>query len=893
MKKAIWIISGLLTIIISLAYFYFRSSLVINAKSEVFSYVSNNTSVVISLQYESDLSDIFKDDQNIPSLLYSDFTSELQKLDELIKGNQQILQNIKSKSVYIACKKINAKTIGNTYIVAIPELNTDDLSTLFNKDDEPVAYAKSRAFESENIYHYQSNNLSFFYAFDQSYLIISFYPNLVEEAIRTKSNRIGLDKNQSLQAWQNKEKDSKSLLKVYVNHSQLKEFYGVFCKLPLQKSLMISEDFADFSFSEMNYKSDAWILNGEVLAGEKKYFHLLKSQTENRSYLVNYLSNNTWSFQNLILSDPVLFRTEMKAQQKLLNDYYYEAEMRLINKKYFIDVNSFINENIGEEFLLAYFPDYSFLNRKGYVGMVVLKQVNEFEEKLAKLMKTPNKEEYKGQIIKSFPFRKLMYLSAGIPFKEVESNFYTVMEDRLILAPTSQDLKKYIDDFQSDQLLKNNENYQNYISTLNDQYNYLFYSTISGYESKFSDLLNDKANLKMIDRYGWSNYSAFSYQLTSSDAGLISSIYMPLNNNETETSLEQKWQISLDAPLSKSVQWVQTIDKKQSFVFAQDDMNTIYLIDENSTIKWKKTLPQTIISDIQVVDYYKNGETQLLFNSANSLYLIDLSGNFMPNYPLKLAAEANNGLSLFDYEKDKNYRIFITCVNQSIYGYDISGRPLDGWSPKKVGDCDQKVQHINVQGKDFLFITNKQGYFYFFNRKAELKAQFKDSIGIEYRNPFVFDSNTEYSKNRFISTDQRGKIKSIFIDGRRLYKSVGNWTENHYFNYANVSGDEQKDYIFLDNNQLMVYKDDSTLAFNYQFNCKISNAPFIFQINDQENVLGVFSDETQQVYLFDRNGGLQAGFPIKASANPSFLIYNNQKKMLVGTKEGKIIYYNL
>ncbi len=893
MKKAIWIISGLLTIIISLAYFYFRSSLVINTKSEVFSYISNNTSVVISLPYESDLSDIFKDDQNIPSLLYNDFTAELQQLDELIKGNQQILQSIKSKSVYIACRKINAKTIGNTYIIAIPELNTDDLSTLFNKDDEPVAYAKSRTFESENIYQYQSKNLTFFYAFDQSHLIVSFFPNLVEEAIRTKSNGVGLDKNSALQAWQAKEKDSKSLLKVYVNHSQLKEFYGVFCKLPLQKSLIITEEFADFSFSEMNYKSDAWILNGEVLAGEKKYFHLLKSQTENRSYLVNYLSNNTWSFQNLILSDPIIFRTEMQAQQKLLNDFYYEAEMRLINKKYFIDINTFINDHIGEEFLIAYFPDYSLLNRKGYVGMMVLKQANEFEEKLVKLMKTPKKEEYKGQVIKSFPFRKLMYLSAGIPFKEVESNFYTIMEDRLILAATSQDLRKYIDDFQSDQLLKNNENYQNYISTLNDQYNYLFYAAISGYESKFTGLLHDKANLKMIDRYGWSNYSAFSYQLTSSDAGLISSVYMPLNNNDTETSLEQKWQISLEAPLSKSVQWIQTIDKKQTFAFAQDDMNTIYLIDENSTIKWKKTLPQSIISDIQVVDYYKNGETQLLFNSANTLYLIDLNGNFMPNYPLKLATEANNGLSLFDYEKDKNYRIFITCINQSIYGYDLSGRPLDGWSPKKVGDCDQKVQHINVQGKDFLFITNKQGYFYFFNRKAELKAQFKDSIGVEYRNPFVFDGNAEYAKNRFVSTDQRGKIKSIFIDGRRMYKSVGNWTENHYFNYANVSGDEQKDYIFIDNNQLMVYKDDSTLAYNYQFNCKISNAPFVFQINEQESVLGVFSDETQQVYLFDRNGALQAGFPIKASANPSFLIHNNQKKMLIGTKEGKIIYYNL
>lgn len=893
MKKAIWIISGLLTLIISLAYFYFRSSLTINVKSEVFSYVSTNTSFIISLPYESDLNDIFKDDQNIPSLLYNDFISELGSLDDLIKNNQQLQNHIKSKSVYIACRKINAKTIGNTYIIAIPDLPTDDLPTLFNKDDEPVAYAKGRDFESEKIFQYQSGNLSFYYSYDDSHLIISFYPNLVEEAIKTKSNGVGLAKNTALQAWQSNEKDSKSLLKVYVNHAQLKEFYGVFSKLPLQKSLMLSEDFADFSFVEMNYKSDAWILNGEVMASENKYFHLLKTQTENRSYLVNYLSSNTWAYQNLILSDLNVFRAEMQTQQKRLNDYYYEAEMRLLSRKYYFELNSFINDNIGEEFLVVYYPEYSLLTRKGFVGMLVLKQPSVFEDKLLKISKNTKKEEYKGQLIKHFPFRKFMYLSAGIPFKDVESNYYTIMEDRLLLASTSQDLKKYIDDFQSDQLLKNNETYQTYISTLNDQYNYLFYSAISGYENKFGSLLQEKASLKMNDSYGWSNYTAFSYQLTSSDAGLISSVYLPMKDKDSETSLVQKWQISLEAPLSKAVQWVQTLDKKQIFAFAQDDMNTIYLIDENSSIKWKKTFPQSILSDIQVVDYYKNGESQLLFNSANYLYLIDLNGNYMPTYPLKLAAEANNGLSLFDYEKDKNYRIFITCNNQSVYGYDLSGRPLDGWSPKRVGDCEQKVQHINVQGKDFLFINNKLGNFYFFNRKAELKAQFKDSVGVEYRNPFYFDENVEYAKNRFVSTDQRGKIKSIFVDGRRMYKSVGNWSESHFFNFANVCADERKDYIFLDNNQLMVYKDDSTLAFNYQFNCTISHPPFICGLNEMESVVGVFSEETQQVYLFDRNGQLQAGFPIKASAKPSFLIYNNQKKMLVGTKEGKIIYYNL
>lgn len=876
-----------------MAYFYFRSSLNINTTKDVFSFISPKNSIVIGLKYESDLNEIFEKDQNIPSLLYSTFLSEINYFDGLFKQNNSLLTGINKQDVYIACQKISAKKLGCLYITALNDYSIDDASTIFNADDAPVIYAKARAFESENIYHYTNGKEEFYYVYQSPYLLVSLYPTLIEDALRTKRNGNGFSKQLSLKKWQESQAESKSLLNVYVNHESINDFYSVFCQLPLQKSLYISKDFADFSFSELNYKSDAWILNGELEASEKKYFHLLKSQTENRSYLINYLSNNTWAFQNIILSDAAMFRNDMQKQQTLSNDFYYEAEQKLVNRKYYIDIKSFINEHIGEEFVASYQANYSLLNHKGYVGLMVLKQANDFQVQLDKIQKNPKTENYKEQQIKSFPFRKFMYLAAGIPFKELESNYYTIIEDRLVLASSLEDIKQYIDDFQSDQLLKNNENFQNYISTLNDQYNYLFYTGISGYETNINSLLAERGQAKLVEPAGWSNYSAFSYQVTSSDAGLISSIYLPMKKNDAETSIEQKWQITLATELSNAPQWIRTIAKNEVFITVQDDSNQFYLIDESSSIKWKVPIQQKILSSVEVVDYYKNGETQLLFNTSNYIYIIDLNGRMMPNYPIKLAAEANTGLSLFDYDKDKNYRVFIACKNQCVYGYDLSGRPLDGWNPKRVGEVIGKVQHINVKGKDLLFIANKQGLFYFFNRKAEIQAQFKDSVGTEYRNLFYFDKNEEFNKNRFISTDKKGKIKSIFIDGKRLYKTVGNWTENHYFVFANVMGDEKKEYVFVDNNQLMVYQDDTTLGYNYQFNSNISQPPFIWNYTEKEAMLGVFSEETQQIYLFDKMGKLQNGFPIRASANPAFLMHNETKKMVVSTKEGKIIYYIL
>lgn len=893
MKKAIWIISALLTIIISMAYFYFRSSIILNNNKDIFSYISNNNALVVSLKYESDLEDIFKNDQNIPSLLFSTFIDESLEVESLLKHNSSLHKSVIAQEIYIACQKLNSKNAGCLYLTSLNNFEIDEPSTLFNIDDQPVVYAKARSFEGSTIYHYLNGATDYYYVYNSPYLLLSKYPTLIEDALRAKSNGTTYSSSQVFNKWQDTQANAKTLLSVYINHHSLNEFYSIYFKLPFQKSLYFSEEFADYSFSELNYKSDAWILNGEIEASEKKYFHLLKSQIENRSYLLNYLSNNTWSFQNLILSDAILFRKDMQIQQRLLQDYLDEAEQKLIAKKYSIDIKSFISEQIGDEFIASYNSNYSVLTHTGYVGMMVLKQANVFEDNLRSLNKNPRIEVYNSQEIKSFPFRKFMFLAAGLPFKEVESNYYTVIEDRLIVAANVVDLKNYINDFQSDQLLKNNQNFQNYISTINDQYNYLFFAGISGYENSIKSLLTSKGSDKLLDRTGWSNYSVFSYQVTSSDVGLISSIYMPLKTDEDEISLEQKWQITLDTELSNSPQWITTIDKNETYIFAQDDANTIYLIDEGSTIKWKKNINQKIISKIEVVDFYKNGETQLLFNTSNYLYAINLSGQMMPNYPIKLAATAGSGLSLFDYEKDRNYRVFIACNNQSVYGYDISGRPLDGWNPKRVGQALDRVQHVNVNGKDLLFVANNQGYFYLYNRRGEMQMQFKDSIGTEYHNPFYFDANLEFAKNRFISTDQKGRIKSFFIDGKFLHKTIVNLTDKHFFRFADVTGDEKSDYVFVDNNQIMVYQDDTTLAFTYQFNSNVIHPPFVWEYKQNENLLGVFSEETQQVYLFNRTGKLQNGFPIKASASPSFLVINELKKMVIGTKEGRIIYYLL
>lgn len=894
MKKAIWIVSGLVTVIICMAYFFFKGSIQLQNKSDLFSFVSDRSAIVLEFKYENDLDEMLKADLNFQSLFYETFLTEIKEFNELIKNNKSLQAGLVSQNIVIAAQKLNAKELGCVYFTNLSEYEFDDEATIFNTDDELVVKAKSRVFDSEQIFHVEQNGHSFYYSYIKPYLLLSKQQKLIEEAIRAKSQATNFSKSPTFEKWQLEQDKSKSLLSVFVNHKSLPEFYALFFELPFQKSIGLSAEFADFSYSELNYKSDAWILNGEIEASEKKYFHLLKGQTENRSYLTGYLSSNTWAFQNIILSDPVLFRSELQKISSLNQDFYFDAEQRLLEKKYGINIKQLLNEHMGTELIAAYYPNYSILKHTGYISMLVLQQADEFVRKIDVLQKNLKSINYKEYTIKTFPIRKFMYLCAGNPFKELEAKYYVLIEDRLVLSSSVEDMERYLDDYQTEQLLSKKESFQNYITSLNDQYNYLFYCSVSGYEMSLKTLFNTKAAIKVDNKNGWSNYQAFSYQVTSSDAGLLNSIYLPIKeSNAEEVTLEQKWQINLDGGAGSLAQWISVIDKSKNYIITQDDTNTLYLIDEESNVLWKTRVEGQVISEVYVVDYYKNGQTQLLFNTPTRLYLLDMDGKLMPNYPIRLSAETTLGLSLFDYDKNKNYRIFIACINQSIYGYDLSGRPLDGWNPKRVGTVIDRIQHVNVNSKDIVFVPTAQGYFYFLNRRAELIAQFKDSAHVQYSNPFYFDENSEYTKNRFISTDQMGKIKSLFIDGRRLYKSVGTWSSNHSFLYANVMGDDKKDYVFIDNNQLMVYQDDTTVGFNYQFNTSITDKAFAFSYSEKESLLGVISKETEQVFLFDRDGAVLKGFPIKTAIKPSFLVTGNQKRMIVCTQTGKLIYYVL
>ena len=74
----------------------------------------------------------------------------------------------------------------------------------------------------------------------------------------------------------------------------------------------------------------------------------------------------------------------------------------------------------------------------------------------------------------------------------------------------------------------------------------------------------------------------------------------------------------------------------------------------NGELIWKKNIETKIIGDIQQIDLYKNGRLQFAFNTTKDFQILDKNGKIVK----KIKHDNKVGLSIFDYDKVKNYRFF-------------------------------------------------------------------------------------------------------------------------------------------------------------------------------------------------------------------------------------------
>ena len=613
-----------------------------------------------------------------------------------------------------------------------------------------------------------------------------------------------------------------------------------------------SQQLADWSGLDLNLKPNEILLNGYTILSDsvESFLGIFRNQEAQEMTLPDNFPYATHTYKHLSISN---YGNYISAWQSYLEQSQQWEEYSKFEQK----IQNSLKQNSNELHQQWWAGEMAVLTTdKGReYAIFSAKKERESFRALAEIAHLSQPKmismNYKGVKMKEIHFPYFLFTQFGPWFKDFKYTYFAVIDELVVFSHNIKDLKYYIDLLQDGYILSKNQEYHHFSDNLSKQSNFTFYIKHIKEQNDFLQWLPQNLKKKIIkSQLITKQINGFSVQLNWKNNMIYTGVFTSLAGRQQKSS--SQWQVHLDSEIIAGPFVVNdhTDDSHKYIVF--DDFRQMYLINEQGDIVWKKQLKEKPIGKAYELDYYKNGKIQYLFNTENYIYLIDLTGNTVENYPVSLNSAATAGLSLMDYNHNKDYRILIPTANGKVYNYKKDGSLLKDWKAKNTRKTIVKpIKHVVANSKDYLVAEAANGNIIMFGRKGairlEIRKSFSNALGSD-----IYPNHTN-SKGMMVTTDSSGLFIYIPEKGNVKNTDFGAFSPNHFFIYTDFSGNGSEDFIYVDGQNLQVFDRFKKTIINYVFDNEITIKPQIFTIEGRK-VLGVLDSKAQQLYLFNSSG---------------------------------------
>ncbi len=832
----------IVTILVTVSWYFIKNSISINGHP--WKMLPDTPSIILEIeQPEYTLSKlvenpIWKSLNN--TLLFKRVSLRIIQLDSLLVKKQNYLNSIKSNPLLIAFYN-NADSGLSTLFLSDIKLNIGNQSVKHLLSEKlgagyAIIFTKIGKYALFRVIDVQ-HNMKYYFSIIDGVLAFSMNELQVEKAIEHYSNKNKtLEKATDiikLRRYAGKKADAH----FYFNYNELNKTLKLAANEKVKEACDFLQYFASWSETDLLIKDKELLLSGYTTCARQKNLFLNRfSKPENNSGLFNIIPFNT----NIVLSLSGLNVNESKI--KTTGIYISDISKLAVYLKNGLSLFENASNTINYKSRL-------------YISIKVDKVggLMKILRNISSISGVRNVVRYKNYKIRKNNFKKLWSIIIGEAFAGVTGNFYTQIGNYVVFANSLNAIESLIDYYESGKTMDLNENFKKISDNMQSNTNITLLIKPRMIAGLFSKYLNSKMlsafknNMETVD-----DFQNVLFQFSKENNQFYTNFYVQFNKSFHEENLAE-WKVTLDDKIVRRPYLVKNFHNGLFDIIVFDKSNHIYLINGNGRILWKRKLKQIPISDIAQVDYYKNGKIQFLFNTTDDIYLIDRKGRFTGNYPYRLTPSATNGLSLFDYNKRKDYRILIAQADKRIYDYNIKGKMIKGWrKPKMENIVADKIQRLIANHKDYILITDIDNKVHIVNRRGKTRIRLKDDVNKAINSLFYL--NVTNSKGIILTTDKKGRLTYISSSGRIHHTVFGKFSPEHYFLYEDFNGNGWKDFIFVDNRKLTVFNKFKKVLFSYQFQSNINTKPIFFTIGKGKRVLGITASEEKTIYLFDKNG---------------------------------------
>ena len=574
-------------------------------------------------------------------------------------------------------------------------------------------------------------------------------------------------------------------------------------------------------------------LNGLAFQNDSipKEISYLNGIKPSKSNFINIIPNNFSDFQ----------RTSFN-YYKYLENFEKNESIKKINEfkkdSILFEIDEFgLLKNKLDSIILVNFEDKLFLNNE-----ILKNSENNYSYRDIKIHKLRN------QII---DYQHLKFINY-----KLKQNYASIIENKLVISNSKNSLEKIIINISNSSTIKNENKFSQSFENIPEKSNYLKVYNLKNSKEKTLESLNisNKKFPFMI------NHTRLDDNIVYNSFSVIKSI-----EENKKNGINLDYSFKTDNPINLTPKFVTNYVTKKKEIITQDINNILYLISLDGKLIWKENIGSKIIGEIHQIDLYKNGRLQYAFNTDSDFQIIDKNGNQVK----KIKNKNTLGLTVFDYDKLKNYRFLL--FDNEIKILDSKMKNVKGFIKKNIiGIQKNNPKHFRIGKKDYLI----------FNSNNKLKIT--DRRGnIRIKNNLINIENEIFlNQNSFTTIDSKNNVVKINTKGEIIKKPLP--SESKYLFSA-----DKNNLVHISENILTINGKVSELEFaNY-------TKPIIFNNKLIDNIS--LTDKDQKlIYLFDSNSNLVPNFPVFGSSKIDLFEDKNSRKYITSVGESdEILVYSL
>jgi hypothetical protein len=868
-QRTWFLIMAILALVTVLVFAIYRlASVSIQTAESPLNAVPDNTALIIKINNPGSLWEelnrsnlIWKSLSHYPAI--TTIRTELHLFDSISRRNKKINSILQRYNLVITLTLSGRTSFGAIYITSAPGSDPGKTADEFAREIfGDSARITQTPYASTSIHRLQVTEKSppFYYTTVKGIFIGSFLADLVKKSTdRLTFNTPAFQSSgfHKVEAPSGKKADAN----IYINYRMLALALSKISRTENHYALIRFAHLASWSGLDVIIKNDELFLNGYTLAEDTTlhYLNLFTGQSAQSNDLSMLIPENIAYYAFFGWEDPAAYfeRMEMRNQQDELEGGN-PVGLSAINHRYRLNLSDFFLPWMGKQAIVfAQEADSRHGTNRVYAAFQVrdsLLAISLLDSLAMRMGLKRDSLKYKGYKIIGFHFKDVLQNLFGSLFEPAGQSCITFIDKVMVFGKDQASLKYLIDEQISGYTLNRNKDYIGFEGKMSPKSNIFIYFNTSMASGAMHNMLDDPL-LSALHPYVDSlmKFHPVGIQYSSHDGLFYTSLVIGYTPNlQKEGPL--RWQARLDTTITGSPQILNSLTSGDPVIMARDTSNNLYQYGSDGLLRWKIHFMGKMLSRIKPITLPDSDTIFYFFNTDSHLYLLRSDGQPAKDYPKRFPIPATNSLTVVNFDRRKDYRIFIAFNDKRVYQFDISGRTVMRWErPQMKSDIIHTVEYIVSNHKDFFFIRDKEGHLIITDRQGKQRIR----VGPLFR---PADHSSFYpvklaQKGLFLTSGPAGKLIFIQENGKTAEVTLDRFSDKHWFFNEDIMGTVVPEYIFIDKNKISYYSRSYKLIYSYVFRREINREPFVLHDQrDKQTMIGLTFPQTGELYLFDSKG---------------------------------------